>query len=94
MEYQGVCECNEPVYYDGDECTLVFSCDKHPCSIVTEDEPIFKPCPFCGEADEEKINVILLAKGGDFVVYCEGCGALGPPAGTSPGAHYAWQDRS
>ncbi len=53
-----------------------------------------KPCPFCGENEQE---IIELGLGGteDWAIYvrCEYCGAFGPPADSRQGAKETWNER-
>ena len=95
MELIGRCQCDMSVYWDKDNEETVFSCDMAPCSLkqkAQEIDPQTFPCPFCGEEDESKLRHIIIPNG-DFKIWCESCGAMGPPAGTQADAQTEWNRR-
>ena len=56
------------------------------------DEPILKPCPFCGEAEYLEVQAY---DGGmlDAYVQCNECSTYGPDGGTRDDAIIKWNHR-
>ena len=50
-----------------------------------------KPCPFCGEKEDEEYEWEMCMD--DISIRCLNCGALGPPCSTLNEARKSWNER-
>jgi Lar family restriction alleviation protein len=53
----------------------------------------YKPCPFCGERDEDAFEYTSSQKTGNYRVFCLSCCGSGPKAKSKPMALKAWNNR-